>query len=89
MHPNMKDHYEVADSRLESRHAVGTDRIGIPVAPSHYDRDAVNFDIDEQILDANPSLKPFLMAGDIADKREIDAFLAIPAKAKHTRKKAR
>lgn len=75
--PENHNQFDVTDSKPESRNVPGTDRKAHAVAPSSYDRTAVNFDVTQDFLDDHPEFKDTLAVGDIVDHREINAALGV------------
>lgn len=82
--PDNHNQYEVTDGEADSRKVPGTDRTGTAVAPSSYDRTAINKEISPEDLEDHPELKDRLAVGDIIDQREFNRAIGVEEDAENT-----
>lgn len=69
IHDTDKNQFEVTDNNPESR--VGA----TAVAPSSYDRTAINHKITQEDIDSYPELADHVLPGDIVDERYLNVFI--------------
>lgn len=72
--------FEVHDNKPESRKNPVDGTSAHAVAPSSYDRTAINYEITQEDIDIYPELEKVAMAGDIVDEREFNAFVGVEDK---------
>lgn len=67
--------WEPKDATPEARKNPVDGSVGQPVAPSSYDRTAVNKTITQEDIDDYPELKDVVAVGDFVDERDFNDFV--------------